>query len=956
MSSDNISFRISAIDDFSREMRNFERGVSGMTRAIEDSVGQVSSATTQMAREMQSAYQDHRQSMRAFRAEQLAVEHQFFRLAQGADAYAGRAGDLMTEIRRLGAIQKQVTDNMIKNNDIMKGEFFSTVGQMLNMSTQASKISDNYKRMANPLLNVNQMALKAANGLNQLALRGNAAVLSLRLLGPTANMKQLVDMQNMINQGLTRFSMVAIGAAVTSVYVYGALHKAAMDTVKGYETAFNRMKASVRKAFQPMVDVFGATMKVIYKFIDTMAQLTVKFNEAHPVIAKIVQGMMMLVPALTLLLSPLAIGIGLVAGFSAAWAYLWTFIGPVITGLAAMSSTVWIVAGAIAVLVAAITTLWKTNDGFRNAVTSAWSAIKSKAVEVFGFIPGLIEKVKQAFSTLKDAITAAFQGDFSKLGEIFKQIGPSIAGALIGGLPGVLVAASRFLPGIAAKITENIPLIQSTIQNVVTSIVNFLTTQLPQLIQQGVQIITNIVQGITQAIPQILQAMSTIILSLVQALATGVPLLLQAGLQIVQAIVQGITTLLPVLLQTGLQILTQLVTGILQMLPTLIPVGLQIIQTLITTITSLIPTLLQLGMNILMQLINGIVQNLPLLISAALQIVQTLLNTITTYVPILIQAGIQILMSLIQGITQSLPTLIPVIVSMITQIVNIVTQNLPLIINAGVQIITALVQGISQMLPMVVSAAIQLVTSLVTTLISNYPQLMSAGVQLIGGLIQGILSLAGALVSAGAQLLTSLLTTILSFVGQLITAGGNLIAGLVEGILGMLGESESAASDVGDSIKNVFTDLAGAIVSVGSDIITGLINGMSSMAGAVVSKAQSIADKVKSTIASAFSVHSPSRWMKNFIGKNMMIGWQLGIEGERQSTLKTVGDMVSWMTPQQPKMPETNTRPYQPVIAPSAAQNIYVTVENNFDGDDVWSSVESKSANAQLIRAGLAGK
>jgi phage-related protein len=954
--SDTVSFRISAIDDFSREMRNFERGVSGMTDAIESSVGQVSAATTQMAREMQSAYQDHRQSMRAFRAEQMAVEHQFFRLGQSAHDYAGRTSDLMAEIKRLGAVQKDITDNMIKNNNIMKGEFFSTVGQMLNMSTQASKISDNYKRMANPLLNVNQMALKAANGLNQLANRGNAAVLSLRLLGPTANMKQLVDMQNMITQGLTRFSMVAIGAAVTSAYVYGALHKAAMDTVKGYETAFNRMKASVRKAFQPMVDVFGATMKVIYKFIDTMAQLTIKFNEAHPVIAKIVQGMMMLVPALTLLLSPLAIGIGLVAGFSAAWAYLWTFIGPVITGLAAMSSTVWIVAGAIAVLVAAITTLWKTNDGFHNAVTSAWSAIKSKAVEVFGFIPSLIEKVKQAFSTLKAAITAAFQGDFSKLGEIFKQIGPSIAGALIGGLPGVLVAAGRFLPGIAAKIMENLPVIQSTIQNVVTSIVNFLTTQLPQLIQQGVQIITNIVQGITQAIPQILQAMSTIILSLVQALATGVPLLLQAGLQIVQAIVQGITTLLPVLLQTGLQILTQLVTGILQMLPTLIPVGLQIIQTLITTITSLIPTLLQLGMNILMQLINGIVQNLPLLISAALQIVQTLLNTITTYVPILIQAGIQILMSLIQGITQALPTLVPVVISMVTQIVNIVTQNLPLIINAGVQIITALVQGISQMLPMIVSAAIQLVTSLVTTLISNYPQLMSAGVQLIGGLIQGILSLAGALVSAGAQLLTSLLTTILGFVGQLLSAGGELIAALVEGILGMLGASESAASDVGDAIKGVFTDLAGGIVSVGSDIIKGLINGMSSMVGAAMSKASEIAGKIKTTIAGAFQVHSPSRWMRDFIGKNMMLGWQIGIEGERKSTLGTVSDMVSWMTPQQPKMPSTNTQPYQPVIAPAAAQNIYVTVENNFDGDDVWSSVESKSANAQLIRAGLAGK
>jgi phage-related protein len=956
VASENISFRISAIDDFSRTMRSFEREMAGMTGAIEGSVGQVSAATTQMAREMQQAYKNHKQSMKAFKAEQMAVEYMFFRLGQSASEYGNRTGDLMNDIEKLGKVQKDITDEMIKNNNIMKADFFATAGEMMNLSTQASKISENYKRMANPLLNINQAGLRAADGLNRIANRGNAAVLAIKLLGPTANMKQLVDMQNMINQGLMRFQMVAIGAAMASVFVYGALHKAAMDTVKGYETAFNRMKDAVRKAFQPMVDVFGATMKVIYNLITAVANLAIKFNQAHPVIAKIVQGIMMLIPALTLLLSPLAIGIGLIAGFSAAWAYLWGIIGPLITGLAAMSSTVWLVAAAIVALTAGIIALWKHNEGFRNAVTSAWSAIKAKAVEVFGFIPSLLEKVKQAFSTLKQAIVAAFQGDFSKLGEIFKTIGPSIAGALIGGLPGVLLAASRFLPGIAAKITENIPLIQSTIQNVVTSIVNFLTTQLPLLIQQGVQIITNIVQGITQAIPQILQAMSTIILALVQALATGIPLLLQAGLQIVQTIVQGITTLLPVLLQTGLQILMQLVTGILQMLPTLIPVGLQIIQTLITTITTLIPMLLQLGMNILMQLVNGIVQSLPLIINAALQIVQMLLNTIVQYAPIILQAGVQIVTSLIQGITQMIPTLIPVIVNMITQLVNTIVSALPQLMNAGVQIITALAQGISQMLPMVVQAGIQLIVSLVQAIISNYPQLMQAGIQLIMGLIQGILSLIGALLAAGAQLMNALLQTLLSFVGQLISLGGRLIAGLVQGILGMLGVSASAARAVGDSIRNVFDGLASAIVSVGSNIIKGLINGMSSMAGAAMAKASSIASAIKSKIQGAFKIHSPSRWMRDFIGKNMMLGWQIGIEGERKSTLKTVDAMTSWMAPQQPDMPQTDPRAYKPVIAPQQSQIIYVTVENSFDGDDVWSSVESKSANAQVIRAGLNGK
>ncbi|WP_141566823.1 hypothetical protein, partial [Streptococcus sobrinus] len=68
---------------------------------------------------------------------------------------------------------------------------------------------------------------------------------------------------------------------------------------------------------EPMVDAFAAMMIPMYNFIAGVAEMVIQFNQAHPTLAMFIQGAMMLVPALTLLLSPLAVGVGLIAGLKA---------------------------------------------------------------------------------------------------------------------------------------------------------------------------------------------------------------------------------------------------------------------------------------------------------------------------------------------------------------------------------------------------------------------------------------------------------------------------------------------------------------------------------------------------------------------------------------------------------------------------------------------------------------
>lgn len=333
-----------------------------------------------------------------FRRELAQTEMNMLKLATSMGKYSGTNQQFMGEVDALGKAYKKTQDNMINADRTIAQSMIQTAGQMSNMSTQASKISGTYERMGNPMYKVNSAGLAVADSLNKIANNGNAASIALKQLGPNASMKQLYDLQGQINQGLMRFQMVAMGAALTSVVVYGAMHKAAMDANEGYKKSFEGMMAALKKAMEPLIEVFAMVMIPIFNMITAVAQWVSAFSEAHPVIAQIVAGILLLIPALTLLLSPLAIGIGLIAGMQAAFASVWMLIGPLVTGLAAMSATVWIVAAAIVALTAGFIYLWNNHEGFRQAIITGWEAIKAAVQTAIDFI---MPYITQAFEAIK---------------------------------------------------------------------------------------------------------------------------------------------------------------------------------------------------------------------------------------------------------------------------------------------------------------------------------------------------------------------------------------------------------------------------------------------------------------------------------------------------------------------------------------------------------------------------
>ncbi|HDR4766264.1 TPA: phage tail tape measure protein [Bacillus cereus] len=696
------------------------------------------------------------------------------------------------------------------------------------------------------------------------------------------------------------------GQNITNTLI-GASQKT-IDFKKNFEDLTNTTKkldASPAVKFQKAMGDLKMALEPLLGIIANIIGAFASWISAHPALAA----------ALTTIAVAVGILIGACMALAPVFVTLSSIAGIVGVSIGAVAGPVALVVGGLIAATAAIAGvvvwmkhLWQANEGFNNSLTGVITGIQNfigilialgkylftTAVEGdhmnqwVGYLPesfqaaaekiGLaVVKIRDACLHLFDAIKAVFSGDFSQLGEIFKMIGPSIAGAIIGGLPGVLVSVSRYFPAIAEYLNANSGIILETITNIFTNIANFVTTALPQFLEAGSQMISSLVNGLVVAAPIILEAIVGIINTISQMIATYLPMIVQTGIQIIQTLISGIVQVLPTLIETGLQLIMTLINGIMLMIPQLIPIAVTIIQTIINGIMSFLPQLIEMGINLLVSLITGITQALPMIALAIITVITTLIEAITANLPMIIEAGVTVLTSLIDGIIKMLPQLIDLAINLITKVADTLLTNLPKIIDAGVKILLAIINGIVQVLPQLINAALDLIVKIASTLIANLPKILEAGIKILLMLIAGIVQVLPQLIGAALNLIITLAGELIRNLPKILEAGVQLIWALIKGIVSMVGQLGSTiVTDIVPKIVDTLRKID--LFKIGKDIISGLIDGLGSMAGKVLDKVKSIGSSILDGFTGFFDIHSPSRLMRDQVGKHIGAGLAVGME------------------------------------------------------------------------------
>ena len=118
--------------------------------------------------------------------------------------------------------------------------------------------------------------------------------------------------------------------------------------------------------------------------------------------------------------------------------------------------------------------------------------------------------------------------------------------------------------------------------------------------------------------------------------------------------------------------------------------------------------------------------------------------------------------------------------------------------------------------------------------------------------------------------------------------GGFITTGLAEGIDNGASQPTNSATTLSTQIKEPFNNLPSDFTYAGEMAMAGLNTGLNNGAGSVMSTANSIAERVKATIKSALDIHSPSRVMRDEVGRFIPQGIAVGIEADADVVEKSM--------------------------------------------------------------------
>lgn len=268
------------------------------------------------------------------------------------------------------------------------------------------------------------------------------------------------------------------------------------------------------------------------------------------------------------------------------------------------------------------------------------------------------------------------------------------------------------------------------------------------------------------------------------------------------------------------------------------------------------------------------------------KIINTLVEFLTTNLPKVVQIGLNIILALAKGIAQSLPTMIPTIVDCILEIVNVLLDNLDLLIDATIQLVIGITEGLIEALPILLEKLPDIIVKIVEVLIENLPTLVEAVILIIGKLALAIIESIPKLLEAVVKIISSINDKIKELPGKLWEWAKNAFIKAAQGIAEAIPKIKEKVKSVFDSIVNGVKELPSKMLETGKNLVKGIWNGISNALDWIVDKIKGMGNSIMKAIKKVFGIASPSKLMRDEVGKNLALGIGEGFEENINSVEK----------------------------------------------------------------------
>ena len=206
---------------------------------------------------------------------------------------------------------------------------------------------------------------------------------------------------------------------------------------------------------------------------------------------------------------------------------------------------------------------------------------------------------------------------------------------------------------------------------------------------------------------------------------------------------------------------------------------------------------------------------------------------------------------------------------LIKMIVTTIADALPEMVENSVTMFTGIVDAIAEILPEAVDMMIGLLESLIDVITD--PEISEKLIEAEGKIFDALLQALPPLVESIGNALIRLSPVIMKGALQ-------LFSGLIKGIQQAGKNALKNIPTMMKSIISAFGNFAESMKEVGKNLLVGLWNGIVSNADWLKEKVSNFASGITKSIKAAFKIKSPSRVMRDEIGKYLALGIASGIE------------------------------------------------------------------------------
>lgn len=558
--------------------------------------------------------------------------------------------------------------------------------------------------------------------------------------------------------------------------------------------------------------------------------------------------------------------------------------------IAGVNAPIVAIVAVIATLVAAFKHLWETNEEFRNKITAIWDGLKSK-FEEFG--QGIVDRLNALgfdFENITEVLSAiwngfcellapVFEGVFSQLSNILSaalDILTGIFDVFIGIFTGNWEQAWNGVKEIFGAVWD---FIKNTFQNWVNAfkgiadvILGWFGTSWEELWQGVKDFFVGIWEGIKSFFEGVVTGIKTTASNAWNAIKTTVTTVFEA----ISSFFTNIWNTIYNTVKNVLDSIRQAIKSAFDLIFNTIRSVLDTIKNTIETVWNNILYAITLIVVGIQDVIKNVFEAIKAFLSGNVEECKNKLNNAWTTIKNLIT-------ELVNTIRNTINTVFEAIKNIITTVMNAIQTTITNVWNAIKTTISTVVEGIKNTITTVWNAIQTTVTNVVNSIKTTVSNVFEAMKTAVSNTVNGIKT---AVTGAFDNIKNSVSTT----VNNLKTSVSQTFEGLKTAMSNAMNSAKDAVvnamTNAKNGVINVWNGITDTFANIGRNIIQGIINGITGMVShlydSIKNALAGLVDKAKD----ALGIESPSKVMRDQIGKWMPPGIAVGFESAMSKATK----------------------------------------------------------------------